>query len=138
MIMGLRSRDPERVVVETIFCSLAGNVALFAQKTPQGNEPSPLIQLLFPVVAIIVLFYFMMIRPQRREQSRRQDMLSGVKKNDRIITIGGIHGVVTNVDREADKVTIRVDDSTNTKLQVTMSSISRIVGDEPTDESAKK
>ena len=138
MMMGLRSRDPERVVVETIFCSLAGNVALFAQKTPQGNEPSQLIQLLFPVVAIIVLFYFMMIRPQRREQTRRQDMLSAVKKNDRIVTIGGIHGVVTNVDREADKVTIRVDESTNTKLQVTMSSISRIVGDEPTDDSAKK
>jgi preprotein translocase subunit YajC len=138
MIMGLRSRDPERVVVETIFCSLAGNVALFAEKTPQGNEPSPLIQLLFPVVAIIVLFYFMMIRPQRREQTRRQDMLGAVKKNDRVLTIGGIYGVVTNIDREADKVTIRVDEGTNTKLQVTLSSISRVVGDEPTDESAKK
>jgi preprotein translocase subunit YajC len=136
MIMGLRSRDPERVVVETIFCSLAGSVALFAEKST-GNEQSPL-QFLFPVGAILILLYFMILRPQRRDQARRQEMLGGVKKNDRIITIGGIHGVVTNIDREADKVTIRVDDSTNTKLQVTMSSISRIVGDEPTDESAKK
>jgi preprotein translocase subunit YajC len=65
-------------------------------------------------------------------------MLSGVKKNDRVVTIGGVYGVVTNVNRDADEVTIRVDESTNTKLRVTLSSVARILGDETSDETANK
>lgn len=72
------------------------------------------------------------------EQARRQAMLGGVKRNDRVVTIGGVYGVVSNVNREADEVTIRVDESTNTKLRVTLSSIGRILGDEPSDDAAKK
>ena len=81
-----------------------------------------------------MLFYFLMIRPQRREQARRQAMLAEIKKNDRVITAGGIYGVVTNVHREANEVTIKVDEATNTKLRVTLSSIARVLGDEPSDE----
>ena len=87
--------------------------------------------LLLPMLAIGFLFYFLLIRPQRQEQRRRQAMLGGVKKNDRVVTVGGIYGVVTNVHREADEVTIKVDETTNTKLRVTLASIARIMGDEP-------
>ena len=80
----------------------------------------------------------MLIRPQRREQARRQTMLAAVKKNDRVVTAGGIYGVVTNVHREADEVTIKVDEATNTKLRLTLSSITRVLGDEPSDETANK
>ena len=97
-----------------------------------------LLQSLLPFVAIFVLFYFLLIRPQRREQARRQEMLAGVKKNDRVVTAGGIYGVVTNVHREADEVTLKVDEATNTKLRVTLSSIARVLGDEPSDETANK
>ena len=65
-------------------------------------------------------------------------MLAAVKKNDRVITAGGIYGVVTNVHREADEVTVKVDEATNTKLRLTLSSITRVVGDEPSDETANK
>jgi preprotein translocase subunit YajC len=78
-----------------------------------------------------VLFYLLLIRPQRGEQARRQIMLGAVKKNDRVVTIGGIYGVVANVHREADEVTLKVDEATNTKLRVTLSSIGRVLGDEP-------
>ena len=84
------------------------------------------------------LFYFMVMRPQSREQARRRAMLAAVKKNDRVVTTGGIYGVVTNVHLEADEVTIKVDESTNTKLRVTLSSIARVLGDEPSDTSANK
>ncbi len=119
--------------------NLAGSVALFADgdQKPAGDITS-LLPSLLPIVAIFVLFYFLMIRPQRREQSRRQEMLGGVKKNDRVVTIGGVYGVVSNVNREADEVTIRVNESTNTKLRVTLSSIGRILGNEPSDDTAKK
>ncbi len=65
-------------------------------------------------------------------------MLAAVKKNDRVVTAGGIYGVVTNVHQEADEVTVKVDEATNTKLRVTLSSIVRVLGDEPSDEAAKK
>ena len=84
------------------------------------------------------MFYFMVMRPQKREQARRQDLLNAVKPNDHVVTIGGIYGVVTNVHREADQVTIKIDESNNTKIRVTLSSIARIAGDEPSDPSAKK
>ena len=58
--------------------------------------------------------------------------------DDRVLTIGGIYGVVTNVQREADEVTIKVDESTNTKLRVTLSSVARVLGDEPPEETANK
>ena len=86
-----------------------------------------------PFVAIGVLFYFLMIRPQRREQSRRQTMLDAVQKNDHVVTIGGVYGVVTNVHREADEVTLKVDEATNTKLRVTLSSIARVIREENTE-----
>ena len=96
-----------------------------------GGDGSALLLQFLPFIAIGVLFYFLLIRPQRGEQARRLAMLSAVKKNDRVVTIGGIYGVVTNVHREADEVTIKVDEATNTKLRVTLSSIGRVLGDEP-------
>ena len=127
--------------METTFSSLADRVVLFAQDAGGagaggggGGDTLMLVQSMLPFIAIFVLFYFLLIRPQRKEQSRRQMMLAAVKKNDRVLTAGGIYGVVTNVHREADEVTIKVDEATNTKLRMTLSSISRVVGDEPSNE----
>jgi preprotein translocase subunit YajC len=103
---------------------------------PGGDSSFALLQSLLPFIAIFALFYFLLIRPQRREQARRQDMLAAIKKNDRVLTAGGIYGVVTNVRPEADEVTVKVDEATNTKLRMTLSSITRVVGDESSEESA--
>jgi len=94
---------------------------------------------LLPWLAIGLLFFFMLIRPQQRERAQRDAMLAGLKKNDRVVTAGGIYGIVTNVQRESDEVTVRVDEATNTKIRVTISSIARVLGDEsaPSDTSAK-
>jgi preprotein translocase subunit YajC len=117
----------------------AGTAVLFAQEAEKpAGDASSLLPSLLPFIAIFVLFYFLMIRPQRREQARRQEMLGGIKKNDRVITAGGIYGVVTNVQRDADEVTVKVDEATNTKLRLTLSSITRVVGDEPSEQSADK
>ena len=51
-----------------------------------------------------------------------------------MVTVGGIIGVVTNVDRDKNEVTLKVDESTNTKLRLTLGSIARVTGDEPTKE----
>ncbi len=88
------------------------------------------------VLPIIVVFYFFMMRPQQREQAKRRDMLGALKKNDRVLTAGGIYGVVTNIHREADEVTLKVDEATNAKLRVTLGSITRVLGSDSSEESS--
>ena len=56
--------------------------------------------------------------------------MAALKKNDRVITTGGIYGVVTNVHTEVDEITIKVDKATNTELHITINSIARVLGDE--------
>ena len=111
-----------------------------AEEVDKGPPPaSPLSPLLTwaPFIAIGFLFYFLLIRPQRQEQAKRKAMLAAVKKNDRVITAGGIYGVVTNVHAEADEVTVKVDETTNTKLRMTVGSITRVLGAERSDETSK-
>ncbi len=62
-------------------------------------------------------------------------MVANLKEKDRVVTIGGIHGVVTNVQRDRDEVTIRIDETTGTKLRVSASAIARVVTEENKTES---
>ncbi len=86
--------------------------------------------MLLPLIAIGFLFYFILIRPERKKQHTLKAMLDALKKNDRVVTVGGIYGTVTNVHREADEVVLKIDESTNTKIRITISSIARVVSDE--------
>jgi preprotein translocase subunit YajC len=117
----------------------AGGAGAGGAAPAEGNPLAPFFGSGLPLIFILIaVFYFLVIRPQSREQARRRAMLAAVKKNDRVVTAGGIYGVVTNVHLEADEVTVKVDETTNTKLRVTLSSIARVLGNEPSDEAAKK
>jgi preprotein translocase subunit YajC len=108
------------------------NLAIFAaEKADGGGSPFGWLSILTLWLPIILLFYWLLIRPQRQEQAKRQAMLSALKKNDRVIAAGGILGVVAEVDREANQVTVKVDETTNTRLRVTLSSVIPIPKDEP-------
>jgi preprotein translocase subunit YajC len=106
---------------------------------PLAQAPGPnLISMLTPIAMIMVLFYFLLLRPERQKQAQQRAMLDGIKKDDHVVTLSGIYGVVMNVQREADKVTLRVDENTGAKLQVTLGSIARIVrGDQTADQPGK-
>jgi len=93
---------------------------------------------LWPIAVILVMFYFMFIRPQRSEAARRDAMLRGLKPNDHVLTQGGIYGVVTNVHREANAVTIRVDENNNTRLKVSLAAVARVLSEESADETPAK
>ncbi len=86
------------------------------------------------VALMFGLFYFIILRPQQNKDKSFRTMLEGLKEKDRVVTIGGILGVVTNVQRDRDEVTIRIDESTGTKIRVGTSAISRLVTDEDKDE----
>jgi len=95
-----------------------------------GDPTAGFMQIALLILPIGLFFYLFMIRPQRREQLERQKMLDTVKKNDRVVTIGGIYGVVANVNKDANEVTVKVDEATNTKLRLTLGSIARVLSEE--------
>jgi preprotein translocase subunit YajC len=110
-------------------------VGLFAEAGEgAGNGAQPpgggIAQLMLPFVAIFFLFYFLIMRPQKRKDAEHKALLAAIKKNDRVVTIGGIYGVVMNVVREADRVTLKIDEATNAKIDVTFGAIARVIVDE--------
>lgn len=98
-------------------------LALLLMGPPQGEAANPLTMFL-PLILIFVVFYFFLIRPQKKKEETRKKMIGAVAKNDRIITIGGIHGTVTQVDDAS--VLAQVD--TNTKLRIDKNAIASVVG----------
>ena len=87
------------------------------------QAPSPLTSMLIPLIVIYGIFFFLFIRPQKKEQKDRKEMINNLKKNDEIVTSGGIHGTVVNVKDKTFMV--RVDDST--KLEIDKNAVSVVV-----------
>lgn len=87
---------------------------------PQGQGGSAFLQMV-PFIIIFVLFYMVLIRPQRRQQKEREKMISALKKNDHVITSGGLCGVVDRI--KDNDVYLRVDDRSDVKLRVLRSAI---------------
>jgi len=90
---------------------------ILAQTAP-GFDPSFFIMM----GLIFVVFYFFIIRPQKKRESDRKQMIEAVQKGDKIITAGGVHATVTKV--EDASVLAQVDD--NTKLRFEKSAISSV------------
>jgi preprotein translocase subunit YajC len=80
-------------------------------------------------VGLFVLFYFIFILPERRRKGDEAKMMSSLKKNDRIVTVGGIHGTIVNAPADGDVVTIKIDEGGNTRVKVNRSAISKVIQD---------
>lgn len=83
---------------------------------------------------IFVIFYFLIIRPQNKKQKELQKMLSGIQKGDKIVTIGGIHGVVHAV-KEGGTVVVKVDDSC--KIEFSKSAIATVLNRDSSKDAEK-
>lgn len=86
-------------------------------------QPNPVVTL-FPLILIFFIFYFLLIRPQHRRQKEHRKMLESLKKNDAVVTIGGIHGVIQDIKK--DTLLLKVDEAT--KLLVDKTAIARVKG----------
>ena len=93
------------------------------QQGADPGNPASLFTSLLPFVAIIAIFYFLIIRPQNKKRKETEKMLSALKKGDKVVTIGGLHGIVQSV--RDTTVFIKVDD--NVKLEFLRSAVSGIV-----------
>jgi len=80
---------------------------------PQAQAVNPIINLL-PLLLIFVIFYFLLIRPQKSREKVHQKMLSNLNKNDDIVTTGGIHGTIVGVKEKT--LILRVDE--NVKIEI--------------------
>ncbi|MDR2471900.1 MAG: preprotein translocase subunit YajC [Treponema sp.] len=100
---------------------LAFSLLLGGGASPQGGS-SNMVMTMLPLVAIFAVMYFLMIRPQQKKQKETQRMLSELKKGDRIVTIGGIHGVIQSV-RESS-VILKVDE--NCKIEFSRSAVATV------------
>lgn len=100
---------------------------LLAVDEPKAAPPGGGFEMFLPFIAVAVLFYFLLIRPQRKEQSTREAMLAALKKNDKVVTIGGMIGTVANISSDGQEVTLKVDD--NTRIKMIRSSIQRVVSE---------
>lgn len=89
---------------------------------PEGQAANPLLSFL-PFILIIVVLYFLMIRPQKKRQQEREKMIAGVNKGDKIITVGGLHGTV---QATKDK-TVIVKIADNVKVELERSAIAAVV-----------
>ena len=92
------------------------------------DQPSGLGPTLVMFGLMFAIFYFLVIRPQKRREQDRQAMLSRLKKNDRVLTQGGIFGVVTNV--QETEVTLKVDLEKNVRIRVSRSAVAEIMSED--------
>jgi preprotein translocase subunit YajC len=92
----------------------------------QGNSGAAIPNLIF-VIGIFAIMYFMLIRPQQKQQKRHQEMITNLKKNDEVVTAGGMHGTIINVKEKT--FVLRVDD--NVKIEIDKSAISYVIKERP-------
>jgi preprotein translocase subunit YajC len=105
---------------------------LLAQADPAPDKappelPHPLLQFV-PLILIFLVFIFLIVLPaRRRERQQREQLFKSLKKNDEVLTSGGIIGIVANIKDQEDEVTLKVDESSNVRIRVLKSSIIRIL-----------
>lgn len=99
--------------------------AVTAAFAADAAQPSALSSM-FPLLVIFVIFYFFLIRPQQKQAKKHQQMLNAIKKDDKIVTNGGIYGTVTSVKGGIIEVKI----AEGVKVQLSKSAVSSLVTDE--------
>lgn len=73
-----------------------------------------------------ILFMFLVARPQQKQRREQEEALAGLKKNDRVVTNSGIHGVVVQTNTDEGTVTLRIDENTGARLTVNKDTIAKI------------
>ena len=89
-------------------------------------QPNPIVSLV-PIAAIFLIFYFLLIRPQQKQQREHERMLANLKKGDKILTTGGLYGVIVGIKGEDLEASF----SQTVKLTLARSAVAKLIA-EPT------
>ncbi len=95
---------------------------------PQAQAASPLVSL-FPLILIFIIFYFLLIRPQKAKEKQHKAMLVGLNKNDEVVTTGGIHGTIVNVKDKT--IILRIDENVKIEIEKNCVSYKKTLGINP-------
>jgi len=104
----------------------AADLAYAAGQPPGGGASAAVTQILF-FAAIFAIFYFLLIRPQQKQRRDRDRMLGSLRKGDRVVTTGGLHGTIVGLNEHtavlkiADQVKVEVDRGAINRVVVTES-----------------
>lgn len=101
------------------------SMTVWAQTSAGQAQAGGGLMAFLPMIIIFAVFWVILIMPQRKQQKQRQAMLDALKKGDRVITVGGIHGEITEINDEDLK--LRVSDKI--ELKFARSAVSRVKGD---------
>lgn len=117
----------------TVFLTKSLLIAQEGQPAPAAEGLGGFLQQFFgnPINLILfslILFMLLVIRPQRREMKKHQELLANLKKNDRVITSGGIHGVVVQASSGEPTISIRVDENSGTRMTINRDSVATVIG----------
>ena len=96
---------------------------------PSGGESQNPILGLMPLILMFVIFYFLLIRPQQKKAKQHREMLTGIKKGDKVLTSGGIYGRVLEVDNDV----LTVDIGHDMKIEVNRNFVSSLADRAPKD-----
>jgi len=121
---------------------LAALPLLFAENAPaaKANEGVSSTLNLVPYVLIFLVWgYFILVRPPQQQEKKRREMIASLKKNDKILTTGGLYGTVVSIDPDQDRIVLRVDDDRGVKMAFSKSVVGRLIestGDKAGDKAA--
>ncbi len=106
-----------------------------ADAAPPVSPMDSFVRMWLPLILMVVVFYWLIFRGQKRERDKHHRMLAGMKRNDRVQTIGGIYGTVVEVrDHE---VVLKVDETNNVKMRFNRSAIKEVLVESPPAEARK-
>ncbi len=96
---------------------------LLIAMSPQGGEGGSMVSTIIMFGAIFLIFYFMIIRPQQKKSKDRAKLLSNLEKGDKVVTSGGIHGIISGLDEKTCLLQV----SDNLKIKVDRSAIGTVL-----------
>lgn len=108
--------------------SLSSLTAIFGSTLGQAQPGQPnLFASLLPLLLIVVVMYFLMIRPQQRKQKAHQALISSLKNGDEVVTAGGLYGTVAGIDDKKNSIYLKI--SGDVKVKVERHAISRVLSE---------
>lgn len=118
-----------------LFAEDAGQVAADPAAAP--GQPSDMLTMMFPLAALMLLYFVLIVGPDRKRQKEKQKKIDSLKKNDKVVTVGGIYGVVANVKPGEDEIVLKIDEDKDVKIRVTKASISMVISASEPEPAAK-
>ena len=95
-----------------------------------NEEMAVMFQTWGPILIMVAIFYFLLYRPQKAEQKRRKAMLDSLRKGDRVVTIGGIYGTLTEIQEKTVKLKV----SEHVEIEVVRAAVNGNISQEEKNE----